>query len=75
LTARVTNKNATTPLDDHSTHVAGTIAASALDPNAKGMAPKATLDSDDWDNDYAEMTAAGAATPSAFTAVPLSNHS
>ena len=27
LTGRITNKNAATPFDDHSTHVAGTIAA------------------------------------------------
>ncbi|MEI8294711.1 MAG: S8 family serine peptidase [bacterium] len=75
LTGRVTNKNAATPLDDHSTHVAGTIAAAGVDTNAKGMAPKATLDSYDWDNDYAEMAAVGAATAAALTAVPLSNHS
>jgi hypothetical protein len=75
LTGRVTNKNATTPLDDHSTHVAGTIAATGVDANAKGMAPKATVDSYDWDNDYAEMTANGAATATALASVPLSNHS
>ena len=75
LTGRVTNKNATTPLDDHSTHVAGTIVATGVDANAKGMAPKSTVDSYDWDNDYAEMTASGAATATALSAVPLSNHS
>lgn len=75
LAGRVTNKNATTPLDNHSTHVAGTIAATGVDANAKGMAPKATVDSYDWDNDYAEMTASGAATATALSAVPLSNHS
>jgi subtilisin family serine protease len=75
LTSRVTNKNATTPLDNHSTHVAGTIAATGVDANAKGMAPKSTVDSFDWDNDYAEMTASGAATATALAAVPLSNHS
>ena len=75
LTGRVTNKNSTTPLDDHSTHVAGTIAATGVDANAKGMAPKSAVDSYDWDNDYAEMTASGAATATALAAVPLSNHS
>jgi hypothetical protein len=75
LTGRITNKNATTPLDDHSTHVAGTIAATGVDAIAKGMAPKSTVDSYDWDNDYAEMTASGAATATALSAVPLSNHS
>jgi hypothetical protein len=75
LAGRVTKKNATATLDDHSTHVAGTIAATGVDANAKGMAPKSTVDSYDWDNDYAEMTASGAATATALTAVPLSNHS
>jgi hypothetical protein len=75
LTGRITNKNASTPLDDHSTHVAGTIAATGVDANAKGMAPKSIVDSYDWDNDYAEMTASGAATATALSAVSLSNHS
>ena len=75
LTGRVTKKNATSPLDDHSTHVAGTIASSGVDANAKGMAPKSTIDSYDWDNDYAEMTATGASTATALASVSLSNHS
>ena len=75
LTGRVTKKNPTSVLDDHSTHVAGTIASSGVDANAKGMAPKSTIDSYDWDNDYAEMTATGAATATALASVSLSNHS
>ena len=75
LTGRVTKKNATSALDDHSTHVAGTIASSGVDANAKGMAPKSTIDSYDWDNDYAEMTATGAATATDLAGVSLSNHS
>ena len=75
LTGRVTKKNATSVLDDHSTHVAGTIASSGVDANAKGMAPRSTIDSFDWDNDYAEMTATGAATATDLTGVSLSNHS
>lgn len=75
LTGRVTKKNPTSALDDHSTHVAGTIASSGVDANAKGMAPKSTIDSYDWDNDYAEMTATGAATATALASVSLSNHS
>lgn len=75
LAGRIAKKNATAPLDDHATHVAGTIAATGVDANAKGMAPKSTVDSFDWDNDYAEMIAAGAATATALAAVPLSNHS
>ncbi len=75
LTGRVTKKNATAALDDHATHVAGTIGSAGVDANAKGMATKSAIDSYDWNNDYAEMTASGAATATALTAVPLSNHS
>lgn len=39
------------------------------------MAPRSTIDSYDWDNDYAEMTATGAATAADLTGVSLSNHS
>ena len=39
---------------NHSTHVSGTIVASGKNSSAKGMAPKATLVSYDWDNDTIE---------------------
>lgn len=39
---------------NHSTHVSGTIVASGKNTSAKGMAPKATLISYDWDNDTTE---------------------
>lgn len=55
--------------DDHSSHVAGTIAASGVNvPNAEGMAPAATITSWDSQLDTAEMTN-NAAT------IRLSNHS
>lgn len=72
---RVTKKNASAANDDHATHVAGTIGASGVDPKAKGMAPKVTIDSYDWTSDYAEMTSVGAATGSDTAKIPLSNHS
>lgn len=72
---RVTKKNLSAPLADHSTHVAGTLGASGVDPKAKGMAPKAAIDSYDWGSDYSEMTAAGAATAADTTSIPISNHS
>lgn len=75
LTGRVTRKNSSAPFDDHATHVAGTVGASGVQVNAKGMAPQATIDSYDWDADYSEMTAAGAATSGDTTRIPLSNHS
>lgn len=60
---------------DHATHVAGTIGASGVQPAAKGMAPSVAIDSYDWNNDYAEMTAAGTVSSSDTSGVPISNHS
>jgi hypothetical protein len=75
LTGRVTRKNSGSSSDDHGTHVAGTIAATGIQANAKGMAPKTTIDSYDWDSDYSEMTAAGAASAGDTARISLSNHS
>jgi len=55
---------------DHSTHVSGTIIAKGVSPNAKGMAPKATLTSFDWDNDAVE-----ALNQATTNGLLLSNHS
>jgi hypothetical protein len=76
-TTRVVKKNSTVAVDDHATHVAGTIGASGFQASAKGMAPLVAIDSYDWTSDYAEMSAVGAATANdSFTAkIPLSNHS
>ena len=76
-TNRVTLKNPNSPyrFDDHATHVTGTIGATGILPAAKGMAPKVNIDSYDWDFDYAEMGAAGAASAGASNFLPLSNHS
>lgn len=38
----------------HSTHVTGTIIAAGVDPAAKGMAPKATARTFDWNSDVSE---------------------
>lgn len=75
LTGRVTLQNASAPIDDHATHVAGTIGAAGADVSAKGMAPKARIDSYDWNNDYAEATAAATASAADFSGVCVSNHS
>lgn len=75
LTGRVTRKNTSAAYDDHATHVAGTIAASGVQPAAKGMSPQATIDSYDWNSDYTEMTAAGTVGAGDTTGLPLSNHS
>ena len=76
-TTRVVKKNSTIAVDDHATHVAGTIGASGFQASAKGMAPLVAIDSYDWNFDTSEMGSAGAATAndSFATKIPLSNHS
>ncbi|MCX7005491.1 MAG: S8 family serine peptidase [bacterium] len=59
----------------HSTHVGGTIAASGVDANARGMAPSCHIHSYDWNTDIAEMTARGASAPGQGDKLYLSNHS
>jgi hypothetical protein len=76
LVGKVTVGDSTTANSDHGTHVAGTIAAKGVDPKAKGMGTNTLIRSYDWNNDYAEMTAIGAATASqGATKLPISNHS
>lgn len=55
---RVSLGDATPEVSGHSTQVAGVMVGSGWDPAAKGMAPKAKLIANDWDNDISEMTAA-----------------
>lgn len=57
---------------DHSTHVTGTLAATGLDPAARGMAPKAQITAWDFTNDDSEM--ASLAKPDQ-TSLLFSNHS
>ncbi len=66
---RVTQADGATTLSAHSTHVAGTLVAAGVDPNAKGMSYQAPLKAYDWDLDESEMTAAAAA------GMLVSNHS
>lgn len=64
----ITLRNAAA-VDEHSTHVAGTMLAKGIYAPARGMAFNArTLQSYDFDNDVAEMTAAA-------SGLLLSNHS
>jgi len=55
LTGRVTQVDNCPYLQNHSTHVAGTMVASGIVANSKGMAPSASLRAFDWNNDDAEM--------------------
>ena len=73
---RVVKRNSSASLDDHATHVAGTIGALGFTASAKGMAPNVSIDSWDWNSDYAEMTSSGAASATGdATKILLSNHS
>ncbi|MCF7837803.1 MAG: choice-of-anchor D domain-containing protein [Candidatus Marinimicrobia bacterium] len=72
---RITLKNSSAAIDDHATHVAGTMAAAGVQAAAKGMAPATAIHSYDWNSDLAEMAAAGAASATDTGRLPLSNHS
>lgn len=71
LEGRVQQIDGATGLSSHATHVSGTMIGSGIPEGgaAKGMAPKATLLANDFDNAYAEMV------PLAAEGLLLSNHS
>ncbi len=58
-----------TEIIDHATHIAGTIAADGVNPNARGMANRSIIESYDWVNDNVEMDNA------AEKGLLVSNHS
>lgn len=69
---RVTINDGITVLNDnsfHAQHVTGTIVASGVDADARGMAPQARALTHDWDDDLAE------ATTEAANGMLISNHS
>ncbi len=69
---RITIGDGNTTLDGnsfHACHVTGTIAASGVQANAKGMAPQATVRTFDWNSDESEAAAEAA------NGMLLSNHS
>lgn len=68
--------DSTGTVNNHSTHVAGTIIADNDDYSSKGMANESVLYSRDSKNDYLEMTNAAGGFDSYFsTPLILSNHS
>lgn len=67
LTGRVTVVDAVGN-QDHSTHVAGTIAATGVSGSARGMANGILIRSRDWNNDISEMSTDAAL-------IQVSNHS
>ncbi len=66
---RVTQEDSPSSTSEHSTHVAGTMIAHGVDPNAKGMAFEGNLKAWDWNDDEAEMATAAA------NGLEISNHS
>lgn len=66
---RVTRRDAASGNSAHATHVGGTLIASGVSANAKGMAPQAKLWAYEWSNDASEMAAAAA------SGILVSNHS
>lgn len=52
---RISIMDPTAPVDDHATHVAGTMIATGVNPNARGMANQAALAAYDASSDAAEM--------------------
>ncbi|MBN1509072.1 MAG: S8 family serine peptidase [Sedimentisphaerales bacterium] len=60
---------------DHSTHVAGTIAAAGVDARAEGMAPAARIESYDFDEDLAEAARRAMSYADEPDMVQVSNHS
>src|SRR5690606_7062690 len=68
-TDRFSIGDGTTALHYHSAHVTGTIMASGVSANAKGMAPHARAVGYDWNYDLSEATSA------ASSGMLISNHS
>ena len=62
-------------INDHATHVSGTISAMGVNVSALGMAPSVSVDSYYWDNDEAEMASRGATVAGEAGKLTLSNHS
>lgn len=69
LIGRVVQRDGATSIHNHAVHVAGTLIASGVNPEAKGMAPEATLWAHDWNFDASEMALAAA------DGLLISNHS
>ncbi|MBW3518681.1 S8 family serine peptidase [Flavobacterium sp. NKUCC04_CG] len=69
LNGRVIVKDRSTRVESHGTHVTGTIASSGRNAQSKGMAPEATIWSNDWRSDIREMT------QQAAEGLLVSNHS
>lgn len=80
FTGRAVVRDGSVTVDDHATHVAGTMVAFGINPTVRGMAPDAGLDAYSFGTDEPEMaTAAAGFLPDGTTPLPqpitISNHS
>lgn len=66
---RVIQRDDAGRISNHATHVAGTLVASGVQANAKGMAYEGILHAYDWNSDNSEMSSAAA------DGLSISNHS
>ncbi|MBE0680165.1 MAG: S8 family serine peptidase, partial [Bacteroidales bacterium] len=66
---RVVMRDTDLPVSNHSTHIAGTMIATGIDADARGMAGRAIIKAWDLNDDIAEMAS------SAADGIVLSNHS
>lgn len=66
---RATQTDGSSNLSNHATHVAGTMVATGVVANAKGMSYQAPIKCYDWSNDNSEMSSAASA------GMLVSNHS
>ncbi len=66
---RVTQIDDPDELSGHATHVAGTMIAAGVNPDAEGMSPEAEIKAHNWNNDFSEMRSAAA------NGLVASNHS
>lgn len=62
-------------VENHPTHVVGTIVAQGEDAKAQGMAPSSQVLSYDWNSDISEMLMNGASAAGGINRVSISNHS
>lgn len=69
LVGRVVQQDNPNNMSSHATHVSGTMIATGINPNAKGMAFQAELTAYDFQNDMSEMT------NEAMNGMLVSNHS
>jgi hypothetical protein len=76
LVGRITWKDTATAVTDfHTTMVSGTLAATGIDPLAKGMAPLTQIWGHNWTNDSNEMALVAMGSPAEPGTIQISNHS